>query len=160
MEPHAVAYSVCRITNCNTRPGIGQLGHFAQSERAERIALDRNAIALPFASSVIANKRDGAEISTWLAMALARQGKLRQAAQVIDPVVTFELGLLARNRGDAWVPFEVARALYAQALAEPTQRDAALKRAARLLSGLPPRLQELHDVRQWRQWVTEPLPAH
>jgi hypothetical protein len=137
-----------------------QLGHFAQSERAERIALDRNAIVLPFASSVIANQRDGAEISTWLAMALARQGKLRQAAQVIDPVVTFELGLLARNRGDAWVPFEIARALYAQALAEPTQRDAALKRAAALLSGLPPRLQELHDVRQWRQWVTESLPAH
>ena len=108
---------------------------------------------MPFAPSVIESKRDGAEISTWLAMALARQGKLRQAAQVIDPVVTFEQALLARDHGDVWVPYELARALYAQALAEPAQRDVALKKAAALLSGLPPRLQKLHDVRQWRQWV-------
>jgi hypothetical protein len=130
-----------------------QLGHFALTERAERVALAQNTIVLPFAPSVIESKRDGAEISTWLAMALARQGKLRQAAQVIDPVVTFEQGLLARNRGDVWIPYELAGALYAQALAEPAQRDAALKKAALLLSSLPPRLQDLHDVRRWRQWV-------
>jgi tetratricopeptide (TPR) repeat protein len=136
-----------------------QLGRFGASEGAERIALRQNAIVLPFAPSVVASKRDGAEISTWLAMALARQGKLRQAAQVIDPVVTFEQALLARNHGDVWVPYEVARALYAQALAEPTQRGVALTRAATLLRGLPPRLQSLHDVRQWRQWVAQSLPA-
>jgi hypothetical protein len=109
--------------------------------------------------SVLANQRDGAEISTWLAMALARQGKLPQAAKVIDPVVTFEQSLLARNHGDVWVPYELARALYAQALAEPKQRDVALKRAAALLSGLAPQLQRLHDVRQWRQRVAQPPPA-
>ncbi len=130
-----------------------QLGRFASAERAERIALERNAIVLPFAVSVLASKRDSAEISTWLAMSLARQGKLLQAAQVIDPVVTFEQGLLARNHGDVWVPYELARAFYAQALAEPKQRAVALKKAAALLSGLPPQLQRLHDVRQWRQWV-------
>jgi hypothetical protein len=84
---------------------------------------------------------------------------LRQAAQVIDPIVMFEQSLLARNHGDVWVPYEVARALYAQALAEPARRDVALKRAAALLSGLPPRLQGLHDVRQWQQWVTRRLPT-
>jgi tetratricopeptide (TPR) repeat protein len=130
-----------------------QLGHFELSEHAERIALQRNAILVPFAASVLANKRDGAEISTWLAMALARQGKRPQAAQIIDPVVTFEQGLLARNRGDVWVPYELAHALYAQALAEPARRDVALRKAAALLSGLSPQLQRLHDVRQWRQWV-------
>ncbi|MGB6486508.1 MAG: hypothetical protein WBE91_06470 [Steroidobacteraceae bacterium] len=134
-----------------------QLGHFALTERAERVALEQNTIVVPFAPSVIASKRDGAEISTWLAMALARQGKLRQAARVIDPVVTFEESLLARDRGDVWVPYELARALYAQALAEPSQRDVAVKKAAALLSGLPPRLQRLHEVRQWRQWVAGPL---
>jgi tetratricopeptide (TPR) repeat protein len=136
-----------------------QLGRFGLSEGAERIALARNANVQPFASSALANKRDAAEISTWLAMALARQGKLPQAAQVIDPVVTFEQGLLAHNRGDVWVPYELARALYAQSLAEPKQRSAALARAAALLRSLPPQLQKLHDVRQWRQWVAQPLPA-
>jgi hypothetical protein len=136
-----------------------QLGHFALTEHAERVALEQNTIVLPFAPSVMQSKRDSAEISTWLAMALARQGKLRQAAQVIDPVVTFEQSLLARNHGDVWVPYELARALYAQALVEPAQRDVPLKRAAALLSSLPPRLQRLHDVRQWQQWVTRLLPA-
>lgn len=135
-----------------------QLGHFSLTERAERVALEQNAIVLPFAPSVIESKRDGAEISTWLAMALARQGKLGQAAQVIDPVVKFEQTLLARNHGDVWIPYEVARALYAQALAEPAQQDAALRRAAALLGNLPPRLQRLHEVRQWRQWVARSLP--
>jgi hypothetical protein len=134
-----------------------QLGRFALAERGERLALAQNAIVLPFAPSVIENKRDGAEISTWLSMALARLGKVRQAAQVIDPAVKFEEGLMARDHGDVWVPYELARALYAQALAEPTQRAAALKRAGALLSGLPPRLQNLHDVRQWRQWVARSL---
>lgn len=136
-----------------------QLGHFALAEGAERVALAQNGVVLPFASSVIESKRDGAEISTWLAMALARQGKLRQAAQLIDPIVSFEEGLLARDHGDVWVPYELARALYAQGLAEPARRDVALKRAAALLSSLPPRLQRLHDVRQWRQWVARSLPA-
>ncbi|HUA22676.1 MAG TPA: hypothetical protein VMA54_01005 [Steroidobacteraceae bacterium] len=130
-----------------------QLGHFDLCERAERIALKRNAMVLPFAVSVLASKRDSAEISTWLAMALARQGKRPEAAQVIDPVVTFEQGLLARNRGDVWVPYELAHALYAQALAEPARRDVALEKAAALLNGLSPQLQRLHDVRRWRQWV-------
>jgi tetratricopeptide (TPR) repeat protein len=155
----AQAYLLYNLSNIYGRAEY-QLGHFQSSESAERIALQQNATVLPFDTSTLANRRDGAEISTWLAMALARQGKLSQAAQTIDPIVTFEQGLLARNHGDVWVPYELASALYAQALAEPTRRDVALKRAAALLDGLPPHLQRLHDVRQWRQWVAEPLPAH
>jgi hypothetical protein len=93
--------------------------------------------------------------STWLAMALARQGKRRAAAQVIDPIVKFDEGLLARNHGDVWVPYELAHALYAQSLAEPAHRERLLRRAAALLRGLPPRLQKVHDVRQWRRWVAQ-----
>jgi tetratricopeptide (TPR) repeat protein len=136
-----------------------QLGHFALTERAAHVALGETAALIPFFSSALDSKRDSAEISTWLAMSLARQGRLREAARVIDPVVAFEGGLLARDHGDVWVPYELAQALYAQALAEPTQRDTALKRAAALLSGLPPRLQRLHDVRQWQHWVARSHPA-
>jgi len=136
-----------------------RLGHFAAAERAERSALEQDKTVLPFASSVIDSERASAEISTWLSMALARQGKLRPAADVIGPVVKFDEGLLARDRGDVWVSYELARALYAQSLCDPTQRGALLERAAALLDQLPPRLKRLHDVRLWRQWVAQPQPG-
>jgi tetratricopeptide (TPR) repeat protein len=157
-EKLARAYLLYDLSNIYG-PAEYQLGHFESSERAERVALGQNEIVGAFEMATPVSQREGAEISTWLGMALARQGKLRQGAQVIDPIVTFERGLLARNRGNVWVPYDLARALYAQALAEPKRREAALKRAAALLSGLPPQLQKLHDVRQWRQWVAKPLPA-
>jgi hypothetical protein len=109
--------------------------------------------------SVLSDRRAEATISTWLSLALARQGKLREAAQVIGPVVSFEQSLLARDHGDVWVLYELACALYAQSLSDPAHREALLRRAAALLQGLPPGLQRLHDVRQWRQWVIRPLPA-
>ena len=149
----AQAYLLYDLCNVSGHAEYG-LGHFATAERAERVALQQDEIVLPFASSVIDSKRSSAEISTWLAMALARQGKLRQAAEVIDPVVRFEEGLLARDHGDVWVPFELTRALYAQSLAEPAQRKVLLDRAAALLNGLPPRLQKLPDLRRWRKRLT------
>jgi tetratricopeptide (TPR) repeat protein len=133
-----------------------RLGHFAVAERAERAALEQDKIVLPFASSVIESERDSAEISTWLSMALARQGKLRQAARVIGPVVKFERGLLARDHGDVWIPYELGRALYAQSLSDPGQRRTLLKTAATLLNQLPPRLKSLHAVRLWRRWAAQP----
>ncbi|MDA8348525.1 MAG: hypothetical protein M0038_06945, partial [Pseudomonadota bacterium] len=94
-------------------------------------------------------------VSTWLALALARQGKRQQAAQVIAPVVTFDEGLLARDHGDVWVPYELAGALYAQSLTEPPRRAALLARAAGLLAHLPVRLRHLRDVQVLRHWVAQ-----
>ena len=130
-----------------------QLGHFAAAAGAARLALDQAKIVAPFASSVLASKRDRARISTLLAMALARQGKRPQAAQVIGPVLTFEEGLLRRNHGDVWVPYDLARALYARSLCDPLGRARLRARAATLLGQLPPALKALHDVRRLRQSV-------
>ena len=130
-----------------------QLGHFAAAAGAARLALDQAKIIAPFASSVLASKRDRARISTLLAMALARQGKRPQAAQVIGPVLTFEEGLLRRNHGDVWVPYDLARALYARSLCDPLGRARLRARAATLLGQLPPALKALHDVRRLRQSV-------
>lgn len=127
-----------------------RLGHFAAAEQAERLALEQHRIGSP---DSIGDKRDMAEISTWLAMALAREGKFAAAAQVAGPVVSFEQGLLARNHGDVWVPYEVACALYAQSLAEPHGGGELRARAAALLSRLPPILRRLHDVKQWRRRI-------
>ena len=132
-----------------------QQGHFAEAERAERDALAQSRIVAPFAPSVLAHERDRAGVSTWLALALARQGKRQQAAQVIAPVVTFDEGLLARDHGDVWVPYELAGALYAQSLTEPPRRAALLARAAGLLAHLPVRLRHLRDVQVLRHWVAQ-----
>jgi hypothetical protein len=132
-----------------------RLGHFAAAEGAERTALGQATIVSPFSSSVIANQRDRAEVSTWLAMALARQGKVRQAAQIIGPVVKFEQRLLARDHGDVWVPYELAGALYAESLCEPAQRRALIEKAATLLNQLSPRLKSLQTVRFWRRRVLQ-----
>ena len=130
-------------------PAEYQLGHFAVAENVERAAVKFGKLTM---SQSISDRRQQVKDSTWLAMSLARQGKLSEAAQVIDPVVEFEQGLLRRDHGDVWVPYELAAALYAQSLAEPARRGPLLSRAAALLRGLPPRLQ---DVRWWRQWVAQ-----
>lgn len=131
------------------------LGHFAAAARAWRLALHQAKLVAPFSSSVLASERDSAAISTMLAMTLARQGKRRQAAQVIGPVVSFEEGLLRHNRGDVWVPYELARALYAQSLCDAATRGRLRARAATLLDQLPPNLKALPDVRRWRQRVAD-----
>lgn len=108
------------------------LDHFAAAVRAWRLALHQAKLVAPFSSSVLASERDSAAISTMLAMTLARRGKRRQAEQVIGPVVSFEEGLLRRNHGDVWVPYELARALYAQSLCDAATRGRLRARASAL----------------------------
>jgi tetratricopeptide (TPR) repeat protein len=131
-----------------------QLGHFAVAESALRAALKWGET---FASS---GRRPLDKDSSWLAMALAKQGKRREAAQVIGPVVKRDEKRLARDHGDVWVPYELAGALYAQSLAEPAYRERLLPRAAALLRGLPPPLKRLRAVRRWQGWVAQSLRGH
>jgi len=137
-----------------------RLGHFAVAERAERVALEQFKVLVRFSLSAISNRRQMAAFSTWRAMALARQGKTGDAERVIAPVVKFDEQLLARDRGDVWVPYELAGALYAESLAEPAQRERLLSRAATLLRNLYPRLRKLQDVRWLREWVAQSLQGH
>ncbi|MGH8327996.1 MAG: hypothetical protein ACRET2_14675 [Steroidobacteraceae bacterium] len=138
-------------------PAEYQLGRFAQAESAEHDALKWAKVAL---TGAIGGQRQMVKDSTWLAMSLGRQGKLSEAAQVIDPVVKFEQGLLERDHGDVWVPFELADALHAQSPPEPAQRGPMLSRSAALLRGLPPSLQKIRDVQWLRDWVGQAQHAH
>jgi len=128
------------------------LGDFAAAEKAERAAVDARK---KYLTDAVSDRRDVAEKSTWLAMTLARQGHLDEAAQVIDPVVKFHRELAAKNRGDRWQSLELACALYADALAEPKRSAALLREAAALVQGLPPAMQEVHDVRLWRDRIRQ-----
>jgi tetratricopeptide (TPR) repeat protein len=138
-------------------PAEYQLGHFALAESAEREALKWGKITL---TGSIADRRQLAKDSTWLALSLARQGKLADAARVIEPIVQFDEQLLTHDHGDVWVPCELAGALYAQALAEPAQRTRLLAKSLTLLRELPSRLKTLRDVRWLREWVGQSLRVH
>jgi hypothetical protein len=129
-----------------------QHGDYAAAEREERQALaDRKR----WSTEGTSDQRDLGEISTWLAMSLAKQGKNADALREIAPVVKFQRELWARNHGDVWQPTELASALYAQALADALHRAALLKEAAALLDAASPMVQPLHEIRQWRQRVSQ-----
>jgi hypothetical protein len=126
------------------------LGNYGDAERAQREAIDARK---KYLTEAIGDRRDLAEKSTWLAMAIARQGRLEEAAQVIAPVVKFQRELAAKNRGDQWQPLELAAALYAEALTDKSKSRVLLREAAALVESRPATLRALHDVRQWRERI-------
>ena len=128
-----------------------ELRDYRAAEQAEAKALAERRTT---GTEAVFDHRALGELSTWLAMALARQGKTVEAAKLIGPVVQFRRELAARNHGDQWVPIELASALYAQALTEKTRSAALLQEAATLLDAAPAELRNLHDVRQWRARIT------
>jgi hypothetical protein len=128
------------------------MGDYAAAESAERLAVESRK---KYLTDAVGDRRDVAVKSTWLAMALARTGKLLEAAQVIAPAVQFERELAAKNHGDQWVPVELGGALYAEALADKKQSAALLREAARLLDGTAPTVRDTHDVRLWREWIRQ-----
>jgi hypothetical protein len=129
-----------------------QLGHLAAAEKAWRGAL---AARQRVGAATDTGRRDRDQVTTVIALAVARQGRTAEAARTIAPVVGFLRQLAARNHGDRWLALELARALYVQALAEPARRVVLLSEAAALVEGLPAALRALHDVRQWRERIAE-----
>jgi hypothetical protein len=128
------------------------LGDYASAITTQRPAVEtKKAVA----TDAVADRRDLAIKSTWLAIALAKGGRAEEAVQVVRPVVAFEREMAAKNLGDAWVSVELAGALYAEALADKTQSAAMLQEAAKLLDATVPSVRTTHDVRQIRTLVRE-----
>ncbi len=138
--------ALCRLSDLEGRADYA-LGAFAAAAQAE-------SSALPACKALylidIAARRASAQVTTWLSMALAREGERQEAAQTIAPVVTMYRALAARNHGDQWLPLDYAGALYAQALSDPGQRAALLRQASGLVDHLAPEIAQLHDTREWR----------
>ncbi len=130
------------------------LGDFAAAEQTFNEALEaRN--HWPMGTDDL--RRERAEVSTMLALALAGEGRGSDARQVIDPIIQFHRDLAARNHGDQQQHAELARALYAKALIDPARRAALLQQASALFESMPPQMQALHSVRIWRDRVREAL---
>ena len=127
-------------------------GNFAASEKSMSQAA---ALRRQMGADAMGDRRELNQFLSWLAMAQARQGHTAEAAATIAPVVKFEREMAAKNHGDAWVPFEVAGALYAEALADHEHRATLLAEAAGLLDHLAPEIRALHDTRMWRALIAE-----
>ena len=127
-------------------------GDYAAAEREERRALEDRR---QWSTAATQDQRDMAEVSTWLAMSRAKQGKLADAMGEIGPVVKLQRELSVRNHGDVWQPTELAAALYAQALADPPHRATLLAEATALLDAAAPTLKPLREIRRWRERVRE-----
>ncbi|HUX74980.1 MAG TPA: hypothetical protein VMV25_13955 [Steroidobacteraceae bacterium] len=126
------------------------LGDYPAAERALRAAL---AARRATGNAATDDRRYMARISTWLALALARQGRSAEAKAAIDPVVRLQRALAARNHGDEWQHVELASALYADALVAPGARPALLREAAALIDRVPAEMRATRRVRRWRQWI-------
>ncbi len=125
-------------------------GDYAAAEKTMRDALaDRN----HYPSTNDADRRDIAEVSTVLAMSLASQGKLAEARAAIAPVVQLHRGLAARNKDDYWQHLELAAALYASALSDPSKRAELLAEARRLMASTPEPMHGLRIFTLWRDRI-------
>jgi hypothetical protein len=126
------------------------LGDYSAAEQSAKAALagkelwivDRNVDA-----------RVKGSLSTLVALAQARQGRIAEAKATVDPVVDLQRGLAARNRGDQQQRIEMASALYVQALTDPGRRAALLQESRRLLEGLPAPVKALNSTRLWADQV-------
>jgi tetratricopeptide (TPR) repeat protein len=126
------------------------LGDYTAAEKAERASLEARSRS-PI--EAVGDRRDIIELSTWLGMAVARQGRLAEAEKIVAPAVKFHRGLDAKNHGDQWQHVELASALYAQSLVDTAHRAALLREAAAKLDALPAAMRPLHDVKLWREFI-------
>jgi hypothetical protein len=130
------------------------LGDYSASERVLREAL---AARTHWPMRNNRDRREHAEVSTYLAMAIARQGRLAEAHSVIAPVVAMHRELAARNHDDAWQRVEFAAALFAEALADKPRHAQLLNEASALVEQAPAEMADLHSVRLWRERIREEL---
>ena len=127
-----------------------ELGDFAAAERAERNSLEAHHGQGGEATD---DQRRKAEISSWIALTQARQGRSADAARTLAPVIKLQAELTARNHGDHWLPLELARTRYVEALIDPAKRSGLLTEASHLIDGLSPEVRAAREARQWRERV-------
>ena len=122
------------------------LGDFAAVEKSARSALAGKALWI-VDPTVDARVKGG--LSTLVALAQARQGRIAEAKATIAPVVKLQRELAARNHGDQQQRIEMASALYVQSLTDPGRRSALLREARALLDSVPAEVKALNSTRLW-----------
>jgi tetratricopeptide (TPR) repeat protein len=127
------------------------LGDYPAAEAAEKASLKAREQS---PTESVSDHRDVVELTTWLAMAVAAQGRTGEARQLLAPALQFHRDLAPKNRGDQWQYVELASALYVQSLADKEHGGALLHEAAARLDAVPAAMKSMHDVRLWRNLVS------
>ena len=130
------------------------MGHFADAENAARTL-----ISLPQDTEYSQLLDDLALGNVLLAEAELRQGRSAEALKTLEPVLARYREDQAHGAGFLSFRQHFARALYVQALAEPSDSAGAarsreeLKEAATLIQGLTAEATQLHDSQELLSWI-------
>jgi tetratricopeptide (TPR) repeat protein len=126
------------------------LKNYAEAERAVRQAIVYQA-RLP--EQTLERKREAAQNQVLLALILARLDRRPEAQQAVAPALKLHRELQVRNGDDLALRIELARTLYAAALAGVGKETALLTEAAALIDGLPPSLRNLKSASLTRREI-------
>jgi tetratricopeptide (TPR) repeat protein len=136
------------------RAAVG-LGRFAEAE-----AVLREALASPTTVEDRANlQRTDANPRTWLALAVARQHRREEALELLNPALAFYRENQSKGDDSIFGRWNLALALFVQAVALPddssgrAKRRAALDEASALLDGLSAEAKQLTESRLYSGWI-------
>ena len=101
----------------------------------------------------ISDRQRIAIVATWLGIALASQGKLAEAREVMASPMAFFRETDARNEDDAELRFYMARGLYAMALADTPTARALLAEARAMFDALPEPMRRAWTFRVWGERI-------
>jgi hypothetical protein len=128
------------------------LKDYAAADKAIKETIDHRR-RLP--KRTLQDELDASDELILAAMIAARLERFSEAQQIIDPVVKFHRALNTRDHDDLYQHLQLARALYASAIAAPGQHPTQLTEAAAIIDGLPPTMRGLVSVALWRDRIAE-----
>jgi tetratricopeptide (TPR) repeat protein len=128
-------------------------------EQAEARFRSRAEVRSRLPQQTLVKRREDIDNAIYRAVALARLGRIDQARSLAQPSLALQRELYARRHDDAIQHLELARALYAAALADPAKAKALLGEAQMVMATLPSQMREMRSVIYWRDRIAEGLQA-
>jgi hypothetical protein len=132
-----------------------RLGRFAEAETLARRLADVKRDPTDDADPLIQSSR----VATYLAHAIAMQGRRADARAVLEPVLAYYDRDGKAGASGTTYRHDYAYALYVSALADDAQggarREADLAQAAALLAGASAEARQLADFRELAQWIAD-----
>ena len=132
------------------------LKDYAAADKEIKLAIDYGQ-RVP--QRTLQDERDLYDLQILAAMIAAREGRRADAQRIIDPALKFHRGLYARNSEDMLQHLQLARALYASALAGSGQASSQLTEAAAIIDRMPPEMNRSISVARLRGWIAEEQKA-
>jgi hypothetical protein len=101
------------------------------------------------------DRRDLESERIFMALVLARLGRIEETQKLATAALKYERELAARNRDSAWQRIELAQALYVAAISGFGDANVQLAEADAIMRKLPVEMQKLRDVAIWQERITE-----